>query len=226
MQKERLLTNKGFVLIDLVVSTAVLIIVVGAFAGAIVSAGQLPVISGDRNRAAFLAEEGLEASRNIRDASYANLVNGTYGLAATGNQYSFSGSQDVNGIFTRSIQIVTVNSTTQQITSTVTWKDYINGSVVLTTYLINPALLGQAGNVTINTGSARRSGSIITGITATNNGTASVSIKSVNIGGVVTTESITIGAGVLKSLGNLNAPSSVGTYSVTVTFGDNSTKTF
>ena len=39
-----------------------------------------------RARAATLADEGLEAVRNIRDANFSNLTDGTFGLTTTGNQ--------------------------------------------------------------------------------------------------------------------------------------------
>lgn len=96
-------------------------------------------LAGSRSRAALYAEEGLEALRNIRDAQFSNLTNGTYGLAIVGNQWTLSTSTDTNGIYTRTISIGTIDANRKAATSTVTWQQngQRSGSIALATRLTN-----------------------------------------------------------------------------------------
>lgn len=97
-------------------------------------------LSGQRTRAVFLAEEGLEATRNIRDSEFSNLTNGTKGLAISGNQWVFSGSSDTtDSFYTRQITISTAGTNRKQVACTVTWQQnpQRTGSITLTTYLNN-----------------------------------------------------------------------------------------
>jgi hypothetical protein len=124
MKKEDLHTKKiipGFTTAEVLLSTSVFAIMVVGLAGAFSYVVQATATSTITSRAQYIANEGLEAVRNIRDASYANLVDGTYGLNISGNNWTLSGSSDVSDIFTRQINISTIDSTTKEIKSTVTW---------------------------------------------------------------------------------------------------------
>ena len=79
-------------------------------------------LAGQRARAATLADEGLEAVRNIRDANFSNLTDGTFGLTTTGNQWNLSGASDTSDIFSRAITISTVDANRKSITSSITWQ--------------------------------------------------------------------------------------------------------
>jgi len=115
------MTDRGFSLIEIIVSVVVFLLVVVAFGGALTySQGQMTG-GGERTRAVMIAEEGLEAVRNIRDDDFTNLTDGTHGLAVSGNEWIFSGSSDVVDKFTRQIQIGTIDASTKQVTSTVSW---------------------------------------------------------------------------------------------------------
>lgn len=131
--------DKGFSLIEVLLAITILIIFVPAFVQGIIYGRESTAVSGGISRATFIAEEGLEATRNIRDSSYANLIDGTYGLVISGNTWGFSGTSDVTDIFTRQIAISTIGTNRKQIVSTVTWQETLQrtGSVVLTTELTN-----------------------------------------------------------------------------------------
>lgn len=131
--------NRGFSTIEVLLSSSILILIVTAFMGAYIYGSESTALAGQRARAAFLAEEGLEASRNIRDENFSNLTNGTFGLATTGNQWNLSGSSDITDIFTRAITISTIDANRKQVTSAVTWQQnpQRTGSVSLTSYLTN-----------------------------------------------------------------------------------------
>jgi|SRR3989344_1360406 len=133
------MNSKGFSNIEALLSAAILILIVTAFMGAYSYGSQSTAIAGQRTRATFLAEEGLEAARNIRDSSFGNLAAGTYGLAISSNQWVFSGSSDTTGEFTRQLIVTSVDASRKQVTSTVTWQQNPQraGSVSTTTYLTN-----------------------------------------------------------------------------------------
>ena len=96
--------QKGFSLIEVLLSAALIIIVVSAFAGAIIYGEESTSIAGGRSRAIFLAQEGIEVVRNIRDESFDNLVDGNYGLSVSSHQWIFSGNSDSTDDFVRQIR--------------------------------------------------------------------------------------------------------------------------
>lgn len=127
----------GFSLVEVILSGAIFALLATTFVGAYLYGQESAMLAGNRTRAVFLAEEGLEAVRNIRDESYANLSDGTYGLALSGNQWIFSGTQDATDIFTRTVSISSVDTVRKLITSTVLWQQNPerSGSVSVNTYL-------------------------------------------------------------------------------------------
>lgn len=130
----------GFSTIEVLLSSTILVLIVTVFMGAYTYGSESTAIAGQRARATFLAEEGLEASRNIRDASFSNLSDGTSGLAISGNQWTFSGSSDTtDSFYTRQITISTAGTDRKQVVSTVSWQqnNQRTGSVSLTTDLTN-----------------------------------------------------------------------------------------
>lgn len=128
-------SHAGFSLVEVILASAVFILLVTAFVGAFLFGQEAIVLGGSRARAAMLAEEGLEAMRNIRDANFANISNGTHGLAISGNQWNLSGSSDTTGIFTRSLTIADAGSNRKDVSCSVSWQQNPSrtGSVTLTT---------------------------------------------------------------------------------------------
>jgi Tfp pilus assembly protein PilV len=139
MKKGCFHTKLGFSLVEVVLATALFVSIITALAGLYLYGEESTMLAGNRSRAVMLAEEGLEATRNIRDPQFTNLVDGTYGLATTSNQYNLSGASDTDGFFTRLINIVTVDAKRKDITSTVTWQQNSQrtGSVSLVSRLTN-----------------------------------------------------------------------------------------
>lgn len=131
--------SAGFSLVEVLLSVTILGLIVTALVGAFIFGRESTAISGQRARAIFLAEEGLEAARNIRDAGFGNLTTGTHGLAISGSQWNFSGSSDTTDIYTRQTTIASAGSNRQQVTTTVTWQQnpQRTGQVQVVTYLTN-----------------------------------------------------------------------------------------
>lgn len=129
----------GFSLIEALLSLAVFMLMAAALVGALSYGVQSPQVAGANSRALLLAEEGLEAARNLRDTSYAGLTAGTYGLAPAGGIWTLSGTSDTNGIFERHLDIADVDATHKIVTSTVSYKTSASGTstVTLATFLTN-----------------------------------------------------------------------------------------
>ncbi len=131
--------KNGFSIIEVLLSGALLLVVVTSFVGAIIYGEESTAVAGGTSRATFLAEEGIQAVKNIRDESFANLVDGSYGLSVSNNQWVFSGNSDTTDGYVRQINISTVDVNRKLITSTITWQKtpQRTGNVVLTTRLTN-----------------------------------------------------------------------------------------
>jgi len=131
--------KKGFSIVEVLLACTLLGMVVVAFAGAIIYGQESTAVSGGRSRAAFLAQEGIEAVKNIRDESFDNLVDGSYGLFVSNHQWVLSGNSDATDGFVRQINISTTDDNRKLITSTVTWQETAQraGSIVITTELTN-----------------------------------------------------------------------------------------
>jgi len=102
--------------------------------------------------AIYLAQEGLEASRSIRDTGWENLATGTHGLLYDGT-WSFSDTQELIGIFTRTILVEDINENERSVISWVTWPGTTAlRSIMLATNLSNwreiiePLLIGDWRN--------------------------------------------------------------------------------
>jgi len=95
-----------------------------------------------RDRASFLATQGLEASRTIKDDQWANLTLGVHGLVQVAGNWQFSGTNDLtDNLYLRTITVSPVNRDgsnnitssggtldprTRKVTVTVSW----NGGVL------------------------------------------------------------------------------------------------
>src|SRR5689334_8027886 len=122
MNLESRTSNQGFTIVEVLLATAILGVLVAAFLAASASGLEATALSGTRLHASQYAEEGLEATRNIQDENFSNLSDGNHGLAISGNQWTFSGTSDTQGILTRQAVVSTVDANTKQVTSTVTWQ--------------------------------------------------------------------------------------------------------
>jgi len=153
---------KGFSLVELLVSVSVFLIFVIAINGTMGTVSKATKNSANRERATVLAEEALEATRNIRDADFANLVDGTYGLSTSGSQWNFSGVSDVSGIFTRVLTISTISPNQKKVDVSISWADQNNptNSLTSSTYFTNwRAILNVGVGLTVNKSVVNHGGS-------------------------------------------------------------------
>lgn len=131
--------QKGFSIIEVLLAVTILGLMVTGLVGSIIYGQQSTALAGERVRANLLAEEGLEATRNIRDSSFGDLIDGNHGLAILANQWVFSGTSDAVAAFTRQVTISTPGTNRKQTGATMTWQQTPSqsGSVTLTTYHTN-----------------------------------------------------------------------------------------
>jgi len=131
--------NKGFSIIEALLAVSIAVLFVSFLIGGLAYSQESSFLAGKRTRAVFLAEEGLEAARNIRDNSFGNLTDGSYGLAIAGNEWNFAGASDTTEIFTRTINISAVNADTKLVSASVSWPQTAQraGNISLETYFTN-----------------------------------------------------------------------------------------
>lgn len=121
MRMRKVSGQAGFSVIEVLLAATVFGVIATAVVGALVYGRQSTANSGDRSRAMALADEGIQAVRNIRNAAYSNLSAGTFGLAQSGGVWTLSGSSDTNGIYTRQTTISSGGTNRFTVTSTVSW---------------------------------------------------------------------------------------------------------
>lgn len=129
---------------EVLLSGAIFALFATVLISAIIYGQETARVTGAHARAAYIAEEGLEAIRNIRDGAYTNLNDGTYGLTLVNNQWTLLGSNNVTGEFTRQVAISTIDTKTKKTVVTVTWPQNLQrtGTITLISYFTNWMALG------------------------------------------------------------------------------------
>lgn len=122
------LRQRGFSVVEALLATTIFAMLAMAVIGAIVYGRQSSSDAGDRTRANFLAEEGCEAVRNIRDSAWANLPStGTHYLGQSSNTWTIGSTvEPAIGTYNRQINVTDVNADTKNIACVVNWT---NGGV-------------------------------------------------------------------------------------------------
>jgi len=131
--------SAGFSAAEVILAGALLSLIITAFAGIQLYGYEAKIRASLRARAIMLAEEGLEAVRNIRDENFSNLTDGTFGLASFGGVWTFSGSRDMTEIYERNIIIASIDADRKTVRAIVSWAQnpQRTGSVTLTTRFTN-----------------------------------------------------------------------------------------
>jgi len=125
--------------VEVLLASAVFALLVTVIVGAVLYGQESAATAGRLARATALADEGVEAVKNIHDENAGPLTNGTFGLGTAGGQWQLTGTSDTTGAFTRSIAVSTIDSKRKEVTSTVTWAQTPSrtGTVSATTQLTN-----------------------------------------------------------------------------------------
>ena len=134
-----IINKKGSTLLEALLAVAAFGLFVTAIVGGLVYGRESTLLAGQRQRAARVAEECEEAVRGIRDGGYANLTNGTFGLALVSGHWTLSGSSDTVDIFSRSVTVADAATGEKSITCNVGWNQNRQrpGVLSLVSYLSN-----------------------------------------------------------------------------------------
>jgi hypothetical protein len=131
----------GFLLLEIVLGICIFGLFMSAVGLILLYGQQNTSQSGDRVRAAQAAEQGLEASRSIRDGSFAAVTAGTHGFALNASKtWTYSGTKlTVTGSYVTKVTVTSMGTDWVRVGSSVRWKHGVNrsGSVLLTTDLTN-----------------------------------------------------------------------------------------
>ncbi len=125
MQKELLViknTKSGFSLVEIILSIALFALLLTAIAGFYIYGQQSSIKYGEKSRAYAIAEQALEAIKNIKDTGFNNIAIGTYGLVIgqNGSWELLSEAPDIIEGFTRIITIEELDDNTKKVTITIT----------------------------------------------------------------------------------------------------------
>jgi hypothetical protein len=134
--------NQGQSLIELIIAIGIFVFVTSALVFLILDSYISGRLATEITKADFLAQEGLEAVRSIRDNSWSDLTSGSHGLAISGGHWVFQGtSEDIsdqlnNG--SRVIEIENIDQYRKKVTSRIDWQFSQKAEEVrLITYLTN-----------------------------------------------------------------------------------------
>lgn len=123
----------GFSLVEVILAIALVGLIVAVVAGSLSYAVQSAGVSGMRNKAVLLAEEGVEAVKSIRDRDFESISDGTYGLDNSSGVWEFSGSSDTtDDVFERFVTVSTVDSNTKDVSVEVEWASGVGSTKVET----------------------------------------------------------------------------------------------
>lgn len=128
----------GQSVVEIIVAISITIIIASTAVAAVLGALSSSRLSEEESFAANFASECFEAVTSLRNQSWSNLADGTYGLSNSGGVWVFSGSSDLDpsGRFTRTAQISsvqrdanhdlvdsggTLDQETKKVTCTVNW---------------------------------------------------------------------------------------------------------
>ncbi len=145
--------KKGQLLIEVLIGLGFAIFAISSIGYFVMEAANSSRQGIERTKATFLAREGLEAARSIRDADFDNLIDGTHGIRVLNNEWIFSGTFDTINQFKRQIIISNIEQGIKKIESRVIWKfsKARENSVVLISYLTDwNQTQGEAGELYVD----------------------------------------------------------------------------
>jgi len=158
MRKEILKNSNGMTIVEVVVSIGIFTVLSTVAYQIYSTTNKLVLKSNQELKAMWLAEEGIEAARSIRNTNFDSLEDGTSGLTLSGGEWQLSGNTDSIDGYTRNITIASQQRVDyKDVLSTVEWSHGgIQRSLALQTTLTNwlKPLSGMADALTISQDSA------------------------------------------------------------------------
>ncbi|MBU0667740.1 hypothetical protein KJ951_01910 [Patescibacteria group bacterium] len=134
--KNKTYIQKGYSVVEVIVALGILVVVLTGVTSLFLSSIGGSAGVDEQLQAGSFMDQGFEAARAIRDNNFANLTIGTHGLIQSGGFWSFTGTSDTPGNFTRTTQISevrrneacaivesggTVDPDSRKVTVTISW---------------------------------------------------------------------------------------------------------
>ncbi len=140
----------GFLLLEVILGITVFGLFISAVGLTLLHGQQNTVVAGDRVRAMHVARRMIEASRAIRDGSFASLTAGAHGVAiGPAGTWVFSGTQSVfTGTYIASVSVTQLAADWVSLAANVKWKHGFNrsGSIVLQSELTDWRTIRRTGD--------------------------------------------------------------------------------
>ena len=164
MKKVQSHINKGFSLVELLISISIFLLFVSAIIDTTVGVNRQISHASNIERASILAGEAVEVTRNMRDSNFSSLTDGTYGLATSSGKWILLGSSDTVEIFERLLTISTIDTYQKKVDVTVSWPDIISptNSVSVSTYLTHWQKITPNPGITVTKDVINHGGSKVT----------------------------------------------------------------
>lgn len=148
--------SKGQSLLELIISIGIFVAVIASLVFFVFDSYLSNRLSNEMTKANFLAEEGLEAAKSIRDNNFSDLLAGSHGLIISNGHWIFQGTEeDISSQLNsgkRVVLIENIDSNRKKITSSVNWNFTENRpeEVRLVSYLTNWQIVSAycSGNCT------------------------------------------------------------------------------
>ena len=108
----------GFSIIELLIAMAIFVLLSASISVLMFSSEDLLRLNLISYKALLYAQEGIEAVRSIRDGSWEELTQGSYGLTQEGSAWTFLGTSDViEEKYRRSVTLIGINENKFEITN-------------------------------------------------------------------------------------------------------------
>ena len=139
--------------VEAMIAIAVFSLIASVCVQAFAVSNALTLRTAEKTKALWLAEEGIEATRSIRDTAFSGLTPGAHGLSAASNSWQFSGTSDVTEKYYRTVTITSLTGDSVMASSSVSWNTKgATSTVMLASQFTNwrKAVGTQASHVTAN----------------------------------------------------------------------------
>ncbi len=178
--------QRGQLLIEVLIGLGFAIFAISSIGYFVMEAANSARQGIERTQATFLAKEGLEATRSIRDGDFDNLIDGIHGIRILNNEWVFSSTFDTIDQFKREIIISNVEQGVKKVESRVTWRfsKSRENSVTLVSYLTDwNQTQGEAGDlyVDIENVNLGPDNTEIKGISIENQGETNITIDKMSV---------------------------------------------
>lgn len=140
--------RRGSLLLEAIIAIGVFALFLGGIGLTLILGERTTLVAGDRTRAAFLAEQQLEAVRQMRAVDFASVTTGNHGLKLNASGWSWSGTLVQHNGYTSWVTVTSKGTDWMEIASNVHWNfsNTRSGSVLMTTQLTNWKKIATVGN--------------------------------------------------------------------------------